>query len=55
MREVNGEVWIDKATSRVVKMTATLYNVMIEGSRSNATLTLDLAAAGQAYNIKAPL
>ena len=43
------EIWIDSASSTVVKMTVQVFNVMIQ-----VTMTFDLAATGQPYNIKAP-
>ena len=48
------EVWIDGASSTVVKMTVQVFNVMIQGASTNVTMTFDLAATGQPYNIKAP-
>jgi len=48
------EIWIDSASSTVVKMTVQVFNVMIQGASTNVTMTFDLAATGQPYNIKAP-
>jgi len=35
-------------------MTVQVFNVMIQGASTNVTMTFDLAATGQPYNIKAP-
>lgn len=48
------EIWIDSSNSRIVKLTAQVFGVQIEGLRTRVTLTMDLAATDQAYDIKPP-
>lgn len=49
------EAWIDTSNQRVVRMTAQVFNVQLEGMRTSVSLTFDLAAVEQKYDIKAPI
>lgn len=49
------EAWIDMSNHRIVKMTAQVYNVQLEGVRTTVSLTFDLAAVDKPYNIGAPI
>lgn len=48
------DIWFDAKTFRVVKMKALVVNVPFENLRVRITLSLDLTAIGQQYNIQAP-
>ncbi len=48
------EAWIDAASMQIVRITAQVFNVQIDGASTKVTLGLGLAAVGQPYNIAAP-
>jgi ribosomal protein L40E len=48
------ESWVDTGSSQVVRMTAQVFNVQIEGASTTVQLAMDLVAVGQPYNISAP-
>ena len=49
------EAWIDTSNHRIVKLTAQIYNVQLEGMRTSVSLTFDLTAVDRKYDIKAPI
>ncbi len=48
------EVWIEKGSRQIRKLTATVYNLLIEGRSTKASLAFDLVSAGQPSGIKPP-
>ncbi len=48
------EAWIDTTSMQILKITAQVFNVQIDGAPTKVTLGLALTAIGQPYNIAAP-
>jgi hypothetical protein len=49
------ETFIDAGDRRVLKLTARIFNLQIDGARVTATLTFELASTGQPLNIRSPI
>ncbi len=49
------DMWIDKDSYRIVRMSAETFNIQTQGVRTKASLVMDLGATDQVFNISAPI